>query len=280
MLCTSCAISDEMPWPANTGSAEQVDSMGDFSLTLTGDRATRAITTIITEEEKKEFLITIYKGSEVVRQTVVFKNLNTSLPAGYGYTVVAENCTEYDAEHANGGWGRRRYKGTSASFRIQAGQTTPVNVGCSVANSAVNITFDESMAEYFTGGYNVTIVDGDRTLTFTKETELREAYFNIPPDGERAITYIITANTANGSQTITKEGTLDLEVAEISHMNLTYEPGKFDFAITVDEEEIFVDDIISITDDDITPDDGQTDANTTHDGYTADGTNIDIDTYE
>ena len=278
LLFASCAISDEMPLPTTGGgSTVQVDTTGYFSLTLMGDHATRAITTTISEAEKQEFLITIYKGGDVFRETTMLKNLNTSLPAGYGYTIKAESCSEYDAEHEPTQWGKRRYMGTSAPFGIQAGHTTPVNVGCSVANAAVEVVFDESVAAYFTTSYSVTIVEGDRTIVFDKDTpEGQIAYFNIGADGHRTVTYTIVAI---GPKTITKTGTLELGKAKISRINLKYETGQFDFAIYVDEEDVFAETTVNISEDDITVDDGHTNMNSTHDGYAADPTEVDINDY-
>ena len=141
LLFAACAISDfdYTSGSDQQSSQEEVDSMGFFDLTLSSVPATRSTTTTITPEEAANFLVTIYKGSDIVRQTVRLGDLNTSLPAGYGYTVQAESCSEADAESANGGWGQKRYAGLSASFAIVAGQTTAVHVGCSVANSGGSI---------------------------------------------------------------------------------------------------------------------------------------------
>ena len=287
LLLTACVGEVDIPSNGGTPASSsteaketEADSLGRFELTITGERATRATQTVITKEEADNFLITIYKGSDIVRQRTTLKTVNTTLSAGYGYKILAENVTEETAISSNDGWGQRRYAGFSASFAIKAGQTTAVNVGCSVANAGFEVNFDKSVAEYFTS-YDITVHDGDRTIVFDKNTagtihnqdtiHGRVAYFNLDPEGNHPITYTIHAT---GPKSIEKTGTLDLSKAVISLINLKYERGEFDFVITLDEQQIFVDDIINITDDDIHVEDGTTEIVATHEPYTLDAATI------
>ncbi len=273
-LVASCAISDfEKPSSPTTGSGtEAVDSLGFFELTLSSVPATRATTTQITPEEAANFLITIYKGSDIVRQTVRLGDLDTRLSAGYGYTVTAESCSETEAESANDGWGQKRFAGLSASFAIVAGKTTAVDVGCSVANAGIELTYDESLLDYFTS-VEVTVKSGNRTLTFTKSGQI--AYFNTNVDGLRTATYTITAVGPNS--TLTKEGTLDLGKAKMSHINLQYEIGTFELSVLVEEADL-TDDEVVIHEEDIQTDDGKTEVNATFTGY-SETARTDINTY-
>ena len=273
-LVASCAISDfEKPSSPATGSGtETVDSLGFFELTLSSVPATRATTTQITPEEAANFLITIYKGSDIVRQTVRLGDLDTRLSAGYGYTVTAESCSETEAESANDGWGQKRFAGLSASFAIVAGKTTAVDVGCSVANAGIELTYDESLLDYFTS-VEVTVKSGNRTLTFTKSGQI--AYFNTNVDGLRTATYTITAVGPNS--TLTKEGTLDLGKSKMSHINLQYEIGTFELSVLVEEADL-TDDEVVIHEEDIQTDDGKTEVNATFTGY-SETARTDINTY-
>jgi len=282
LLLASCSEVDfNFPSP---GDKEEV---GNFALTLTGEKAsTRSTTTVITEEEAKNFLITIYKGSDVYRQTARLKDVNTTLSAGYGYSIFAESCSQEDAITSNNDWGQRRYAGISDAFAIKAGQTTPVSVGCSVANAGVEVVFDQSVPEYFTTSYDVTIHDGNRTIVFdskTGGTQVGEqitqgdiAYFNVDENGHHTITYTITAV---GPKVLTKTGTLELNKARISRIKLNYERSYFDFVILLEEEEAFLEDVINITDDDIQVDKGNTETIGTHDGLINDDTDVDINNY-
>ena len=81
-LFAACSLSEDVeiaPTPDD-------EAMGTLEIALTR-AATRATTTVITKEEADNFLVTIFKGSDVVRETVRLKDLNSSLSAGYGYTV-------------------------------------------------------------------------------------------------------------------------------------------------------------------------------------------------
>lgn len=278
-LFAACAVNPDGE-PATLPGNTTADSLGTFELTLSG-QSTRATQTVITKEEADNFLVTIYKGSDLIRSATRLKDLNSSLPAGYGYRVMAENCTTTEAVTVNDGWGQRRFAGFSASFVIKAGQTTAVNVGCSVANSAVEVVFDETIAEYFTTSYDVTITDGDRIIVFDATTAGkkvdgvvtpgRTAYFNLDENGEHPLTYTIHAV---GPKEITKTGTLELSQAKIESLTLGYERSNFDLVVTLDEEEMIVDDILSITDDDIHVEDGTTEFLATTSAYTPDATAI------
>ena len=283
ILLASCSEMD-----LNFPSPNEEEEMGDFALTLTGETApTRSTTTVITEEDAKNFLITIYKGSDVYRPTARLKDVNTRLSAGYGYSITAESCSEEEAITVNDGWGQRRYAGISESFSIKAGQTTAVSVGCSVANAGVEVMFDPSVPDYFTTSYNVTIHDGDRTIVFDATTggiksgdqiikQGNIAYFNLDSDGHHTITYTITAV---GPKTLIKEGTIELNKKKVSRINLNYERSFFDFIILLEEEELFMEERIDITDDDIQVDNGETDSFGSHDNFTNDDTDVDIDDY-
>ena len=285
LLLAACVGENDIPsnlvGQQETTDNAAADSMGRFELTLTGERATRATTTVISKEEAELFLVTLYKGSDIVRTTTYLKDINTSLSAGYGYRVFAESVSEQTAITSNDGWGQRRYAGTSASFAIKAGEVTPVNVGCSVANAGFEVIFDESVSEYFTTSYSVTITDGERTLVFDAAsggskvdgniTPGRIAYFNLDAEGSHTISYTIRAV---GPKTVEKSGTIDLSKAVISRINLNYERSTFDFQVTLDEEYLFVEDIINITDEDIQVEDGSTDIIATHQPYTAEANTI------
>ena len=67
--------------------------------------------------------------------------------------------------------------------------------------------------------------------------------------------------------------------ARISRIKLNYERSYFDFVILLEEEELFMEEKIDITDDDIQVDNGDTDSFGSHDKFTNDDTDVDIDDY-
>jgi len=284
VLLAACAEKD-FNFPTPGGQEE----MGSFELTLTGDRQTRSTTTTISKEQADNFLVTVYKGSDVYRQTDLLKNINTRLSAGYGYTIQAESCSEATAESSNEGWGERRYVGVSAPFSVKAGQTTPVSVNCSVANAGVEVIFDKTVSSYFTSGFQVSITEGNRNIVFDRYTgglssdgnvtQISEvAYYNVDETGTRTVTYHIHA--VSPRKTLDRDVVITLTKARIYRISVSYEMSTFSFNVTIDEEELLIDDNLYISDDDIKTDQGDTDMGSNHDGYSDDDTNVDINNYD
>ena len=103
------------------------------------------------------------------------------------------------------------------------------------------------------------------------------AYFNIPSGGTRTVHYTITA--VSPDKTTTSEGDMTLEVAKMKRLSLTYNAGFYELDVTVDQTDLFYDKTITIGPDDVTSDQGETNANGSHNGFETDGTEIDYDTY-
>lgn len=261
---------------------------GNLALSLHDKSVTRATTTVISGDEADNFLITVYKGLDIIRETTKLKDLNKKLSAGYGYTVKAENCTELTAEEANEGWGMRRCSGMSDPFAIIAGETTKVGVYCSVANAGVEVVFDESVPQYFTDSYSVTITEADRTIIFDETTAGSSvngsitggniAYFNVDEGGNRNITYKIEAY--GQGMRLVKSHTLTLNQAKIIRLKLTFVPGTFDLEIIADTKDIYMDQTIEITGKDVIHDDGSTDMEGNHESFGNAEDNVDISDYE
>ena len=261
---------------------------GNLALSLHDKSVTRATTTVISGDEADNFLITVYKGLDIIRETTKLKDLNKKLSAGYGYTVKAENCTELTAEEANEGWGMRRCSGMSDPFAIIAGETTKVGVYCSVANAGVEVVFYESVPQYFTDSYSVTITEADRTIIFDETTAGSSvngsitggniAYFNVDEGGTRNITYKIEAY--GQGMRLVKSHTLTLNQAKIIRLKLTFVPGTFDLEIIADTKDIYMDQTIEITGKDVIQDDGSTDMEGNHESFGNAEDNVDISDYE
>lgn len=266
----------------------EADSLGTLELRLESTNNTRATTTVISKAEAENFLITIYKGTDVYRETAKLKDINTRLSAGYGYTVKAENCTETDAETSNEQWGQKRFAGFSEPFAIKAGEITKVGIGCSVANAGVEVIFDETVPHHFTDSYQVTISGNGRPIIFDEETGGKKesgniiagdvAYFNVDKDGKRVVTYKIEAY--GPGKRLVKSNTVELAKATISRLTLTFIPGTLDLDIAVEQENLFLNKDIEITDQDVIQDDGSTDINGEHDSFDEEDGDVDISDYD
>ena len=202
LLLAACTTQD---WPYSL----HREGVGSIAVTLEGSQ-TRATTSVITKEEADLFLVTLYKGDDVIAQQTMLGHLGSlTFPAGYGYSLFVESITEQDALTLNEGWGAKRYTGQSKSFGIHAGQTTKVAVGCSVANAAVAVNIDSSAA-----GCVVTLKTSDgRTLT---TTESRVAYVNVTPEEKPDVTITIEKDGE-----VVKETTLEnLEASQVKDINI------------------------------------------------------------
>ena len=277
-MFSSCAADEEILDEKNLGKVE-------FS--LENNSTTRATTTTLSKEEAGEFWITIFKGTDVSKTKTQLKNLDTQLSAGYGYTASAENCDETIAISANDGWGQRRFYGISDLFAIKIGEITKVGIPCSVANTGVEVVFDESVSNYFTTSYKVTVSDGYRSLVFDsvtggssvagETTYGNTAYFNVSNDGTCNVTYSIEAYSDN--LRLVKSRTITLKKATISRLNLTFVPGTYELDIQVQNEDMYIEQNVEITDNDVTQDDGSGDLDSGHDNYEKSDDDVGINDY-
>ncbi len=202
LLLAACTTQD---WPYSP----HREGVGSIAVTLEGSQ-TRATTSVITKEEADLFLVTLYKGEDLIAQQTMLGHLGSlTFPAGYGYSLFVESITEQDALTLNDEWGAKRYTGQSKSFGIHAGQTTKVAVGCSVANAAVAVNIDSSAQ-----GCVVTLKTSDgRTLT---TTESRVAYVNVTIEEKPAVTITIEKDGE-----VVKETTLEnLEASQVKDINI------------------------------------------------------------
>ena len=264
---------------------DDTEQWGTLELSL--GSATRATSTVISKEEADNYWVTVYKGQDISRETTRLRDLNKRLSAGYGYIVEAESCLEPEAESANNGWGQRRYAGQSASFAIKPGETTKVGVGCTVANAGVEVVFDETMAHHFTTSYSVTITEGERTIIFDEHTGGKReagvitpgsvAYYNVDDSGTRTLTYTIEAYGIG--KRLVKTATMVVTKAKISRLTLIFIPGTLDLDIAIDQEDIFVELGIEITDKNVIQDDGSADVNGAHDDFEESSDGVDISDY-
>ena len=152
-----------------------------------------------------------------------------------------------------------------------------------------DVVFDKTFYSYFTGGFQVSVTEGNRSIVFDRITGgLSEgdnifqisdvAYFNVGETGSRTITYHIHA--VSPRKTLDRDVEITLNKGRVSRATISYEMSTFSLSITVDEEELMFDDSLYISDDDIKTDQGDTDMGSNHDGYSDDDTNVDINNYD
>lgn len=280
-LASSCQNTEDF-WQEEEPAVEY----GNVELSFNG--TTRATTTTISPEEAKNFLITVTQGDRILRGPQTLGTMSMKFPVGQGYKVFAESCNEQDAETSNDNWGQKRFTGSSAEFGINKGETTKASVGMKVANAAVCVIIDPSLANYFRKSCTLNITEGERELHWNYDnagkdvdgviTDGQIAYFNVDESGQKNIRYSITAS-AEGNIT-DKEGTLTLNRAKMSRLKLKYDSGAFSLTVSVNEDNLYVDNTITVTPDDVISDDGSTDASAGNEDFETDNFVPDYDTYE
>lgn len=285
------AISSLCACTSDTGLYPQAtpDDQGCIELTFTGTSATRSTTTTISPEEAKNFLITVSRGGDVVRGPQTLGTMSMSFPVGQGYSLYAESCSEADAENNNNFWGQKRFVGNYGPFGINKGETTTATVPMSVENASLCVIIQPSLSNYFKASCTITLSEADRGLVWTYDnagkvvngvtTDGQIAYFNVG-DGEnatRTISYTITAVSDN--KTVNKEGTVTLSRAKKSRLNLAYDSGFYNLIVNIHQDDLYVNNQLFIGPNDITKDDGKTDAIGNNDDFHTDGTEVDYDRY-
>lgn len=268
-------------WPEEPSTEEYGNIELDFSA------QTRATTTTISKEEAQNFLITVTQGGAVVRGPQTLATMNLRFPVGQGYQVFAENCNEHDAEYSNDQWGQKRFTGISEEFGVNKGETTKAGVGMSVSNAALCMVIGPSLVNYFKTSCTISVTDGNRTLEWNYDiagkdengvvTDGKIAYFNIDETGSRTLRYTIKAS-AEGNIT-DMEGTLTLTRAKMSRLRLDFESGNYTFNVSVNQDNLYVDESLSVGPDDVTSDDGATDAVGGNDEFGTDNSEPDYDEY-
>lgn len=281
-MLTACTSESGLEVQTGQDSAE-----GKMALAFTGSAPTRGTTTTISPEEAKTFLITVSQGGTVVRGPQTLGTMDMRFPVGQGYSVYAESCTEADAEANNNRWGQKRFVGTSEEFGINKGQTTEVSVGMSVDNASLCVIINPSLSNYFKKSCTISVTEGDRTLVWNYDNagkvvdgqtiDGQVAYFNVGDEGTRTISYTIKA--VSDDKTIEKTGTITLSRAKNSRLNLAYNSGFFNLTVNVNEEDLYVDSKLTVGPDDITQDDGATDAIGGNDDFNIDDSEVDYDQY-
>lgn len=205
---------------------ERSSDSGSLTLNLKNDPIVEVVTKNTTDVPVDNFNVYINKDNQVYRQyKYSAMTAPIAVPAAT-YTVSADNYTVTEALSANNGWGDVRYYGISEAKAVNTGQNTDYQVTCRVANTAVSVIFDPSVANYFEQGFKLTAyTDVNRKLTYelasgtTSGTVANVGYF----ESGNSLLYQFVG-TYKGD-TVKKEivGTIPEEkLAAATHLYLTF----------------------------------------------------------
>lgn len=153
------------------------------------------------------------------------------------------------ADPAPASWENKSYKG-SASFTISPDDITNVQVVASVNNAVTNITFDPTIAENFTAGYEFTIgldtEDASTQLVYDASNSGSDGYFIVDGLVEPSFTWTFEG-TRNNGEAFKRTGVIDgILPGKLYKMNLMYtlKDGYLDFTLAVDHTTDIFDDTI------------------------------------
>ena len=185
LLFSACSDNDSPTFSSETG---------EISFTVvdtTEVKTTRASLDV----DVNEFKVSLTRGNYSVFSNKRYGDIvgNSILCAARpNYLLIAESCSEEEAESANDGWGQFRVAGEQA-FAVVANQSKTVTVNCGLMSSSVNVGFSE-FVEDTNPTYSVEFHatdDVERCLTFDESNySSKTAYFNVGETG-RELSYTI-----------------------------------------------------------------------------------------
>ena len=161
------------------------------------------------------------------------------LQAGSYYAVVSSDNNQPAA------FNNPYYYGNSGTFTITAGQTSSVNVTCSLANIMVTVVYSDQVINSFSN-YSTTVSNTGGNLAYAKD-ETRAGYFNAGPlHIESTLTY-----TDGGGVEQTKTLTGDISNAQTGkhyEIHIDAAPTKGNAVLDVTLNETVVTEVVNITD--------------------------------
>lgn len=217
---------------------EAMEGNGQIAINVTADgkMQTRAAKSL-TEEQRNQYLIYIKQGSILYVDGKVLSQLSTTdltVPAGYGYTVMAESCSEHDAETKPTAYGQPRLVGTSDPFVVAKDETSTANVLCTPANAGVTVVVDETFGEVFSS-YEMTVKAGSRELSFTSSNASAIGYYNVTSSG-LTLSYSLAARRIENGEIATATSSVVLQQGKITQLTLRSTPkGTITLGITYDD---------------------------------------------
>lgn len=194
-----------------------LDQMGSIRFSIVDDPEveveTRSLPGIY---DVNDFNVSLSRNGSPVFSTRKYREIagkTFSRPAGPGYLVKAESCTEGEAERVNSGWGQPRLA-AEETFEVKPVVPTEVELTCSMVNSSVEVGFSDYIKKNFSS-YSIELYavdNSNRSFTFDEYNHnYKTAYFNVS-EGGRALQYIVSL-ALPGKESKPYLGTLTLEPA-------------------------------------------------------------------
>ena len=181
---------------------------GEGSLTLRIGGMTKAA--MSSDELLNTSLVKIYKAdfSGLVRSYVYSKMPSTLyLPAdSYRIDVTAGELSKETPAAAS--WEQKSYKG-SKETTVVAGQNSSVSIEAKICNIVSNVSFDASIANFFSEGYSCTVGlsadDASQQLVYSASDSGKDGYF-LSEGFEPSLYWSFSGTLSKSGETFTKSG--------------------------------------------------------------------------
>lgn len=169
---------------------------------------------------KSNSKVRIYKNDKLVAKYKGITDEGVVLPLGDGYSTLI-----IAGDSVPASFDKRYFKGTQ-TFSVERKEMNDVNVECRMANTLVDIVFDESWSSYISEGKVDVVVDGvsgeEGKLSYILGGELKTGYFSVMKE-KPVLHFLFSGKSLSGKPFSNKEYVLS-DVKESTKYTLTYVP--------------------------------------------------------
>ena len=169
---------------------------------------------------KSNSKVRIYKNDKLVAKYKGITDEGVVLPLGDGYSTLI-----IAGDSVPASFDKRYFKGTQ-TFSVERKDMNDVNVECRMANTLVDIVFDESWSSYISEGKVDVVVDGvsgeEGKLSYIFGGELKTGYFSVMKE-KPVLHFLFSGKSLSGKPFSNKEYVLS-DVKESTKYTLTYVP--------------------------------------------------------
>lgn len=169
---------------------------------------------------KSNSKVRIYKNDKLVAKYKGITDEGVVLPLGDGYSTLI-----IAGDSVPASFDKRYFKGTQ-TFSVERKEMNDVNVECRMANTLVDIVFDESWSSYISEGKVDVVVDGvsgeEGKLSYIFGGELKTGYFSVMKE-KPVLHFLFSGKSLSGKPFSNKEYVLS-DVKESTKYTLTYVP--------------------------------------------------------
>lgn len=234
---SSCSADNDMP---------DITGEGTVFLSASLNTDVKPASRATVDEMRESAIIWISNEKGVVRQ---FKGIG-DVPAE-GVKLLSGNyvAEAWAGDSVPASWDQRYFKGAQ-DFTIAKGDKKSVEITCKIANSVVNVVYDENFDEALSG-YTLTVGHSQGELVYEGRTDAK-GYFMMN-SRDKDLVWTLTGTLPDGNSYVRSGRIKDCRPATLYTLNVKCSTREDDeiggayFTVEVDETEAEVEDVIQIT---------------------------------